>query len=218
MYSPVQNNRLFAVDIKYDDVDWNDFREVIQAFRQQIEYWYILPGLELKKGGHFGFAIAALASLLIDCVSQYEDGVEFGMRTNFIGFLCRHWLDLDTSYPVPINASFNGKNFQVTNGAEAIYFGLRCGILHEAHVKLYTGLLGQGSITEYHVTGLATYTDGVDCPVVTIDPSRLFDAVHSRFDRYMSELIDTNAAYNDSRQRFRMKFEMSYGVSISTNV
>ena len=218
MYHPVQANRFFAFDTKYKDVDWNDFRAVVDAFRRQIEYWYVLPGLELKKEGHFGFAVAALASLLIDCLSQYEDGVESSTRTNFKGFLRRHWPDLDTSYPVPINASFNNNNFQVTDGADAIYFGLRCGILHEAHVKLYTGLVSQGNIADYHASGLATYTNGGDCPVVTIDPSRLFDAVHSRFDAYMSELIDTNAAYDDSRQRFRTKFEASYGVPISTNV
>ncbi len=50
MYHPVQENRFFAVDIKYEEVDWNDFQAVIQAFQQQIEYWYVLPGLELKKG------------------------------------------------------------------------------------------------------------------------------------------------------------------------
>ena len=215
MYHPVQENRFFAADIKYNDVDWNDFQAVVQAFQQQIEYWYVLPGLELKKGDHFGFAIAALASLLIDCLSQYEDGVVSGMRTNFIEFLRRHWPELDTSYPIPINA---GNNIQVSDGAEAIYYGLRCGILHEAHVKLYTALTAQGGIAEYHPVGFARDENGADCPVVTIEPNRLFDAVHSRFNTFMTELIDTNAAYNNSRQMFKTKFEASYGVQISINV
>ena len=194
----------------------NDFHEVTDAFCQQLEYWYILPGIELKKEGHYGFAIAALTSLLIDCLSQYEDGVNTGTRANYKNFLRRHWPDLATPYPTPINAANNGNNFQVRDGADAIYHGLRCGVLHEAHVKLYVGLVGQAEIATYHGTGYATYLNGADCPVVTIDPGRLFDAVHLRFDAYIQELHNNDVAYNQLRANFKTKFEAGYGVTIST--
>lgn len=217
-YHPVQAKRLFDFATKYEDIDWNDFRTVVDAFRRQLEYWYVLPGLELKKEGHFSFAVGALASLLIDCISQYEDGVETGTKRNYKDFLRRHWAELDTPFPNSICASYNSQRFQITDGADAIYHGLRCGIFHEAHPKLYIGLVGQGSITSYQATGFATYADGTDCPVVTIDPGRLFDAVHARLDAYVIELVTAGTTNNSQRQRFKTKFEASYGVTISTRV
>jgi hypothetical protein len=218
MYHPVQSNRLFTFNTKYDAIDWNNFAQVVDAFQRQLEYWYILPGLELKKHGYFGFPIAALACLLVDCLSQFEAGIQEGTSNDFKTFLRTHWPRLGHRFPVPIKASHAGRWFDVRDGADAIYHGVRCGILHEAHVKLYTGLMGQGEIAKYHSSGLATYSNGANCPVVSVDPDRLFDAIHDRFTAYTSELKKRDQRYNDLRQRFKTKFESSYGVTISISV
>lgn len=216
MYRPTQDQRMFSFHQKYSDINWNDFHMVADAFREKLEYWYILPGMELKENQHFGFAIAALASLLIDCLSQYEDGITAGKPDNFKNYLRRHWPTLATQYPTSINTQRNGNPFQVRDGADAIYHGLRCGVLHEAHVKLYVGLTRQAEIATYHRTGYATYLNGADCPVVTIDPVRLFNAVHQRFNAYIGELHNNNTAYDQTRNNFKTAFEAGYGVTIST--
>jgi len=218
LYRPVQANRLFTFETKYNAIPWDDFPRVVDAFRVQLEYWYLRPGLELKNLGHSGFAIAALACLLIDCLSQYESGELESRASTFKAYLRKQWPELGVSFSTPINASFRGRPVSVEDAADAIYHGLRCGILHEAHVKLYTGLFGQTQIAEYHPSGLATYKDGTDCPVVTIDPDRLFDAVSARLSAYLDELKDRDAQHDPLRRNFKLKFESSYGVAISISV
>jgi hypothetical protein len=199
MYHPIEHERYFAVGTLYSDIEWDDFRKVVDAFRRQLEYWYILPTLELKKDGHFGFAIAASACLLGDCLSQYEAGRTSSHRDVFQDFFRRHFPDLAQQFPRPIATSGQ----PVQDAASALYFGLRCGVLHEAHPILYVGLEGQDTISEYHASGLARYTGGGDCPVVTFDPGRLLDGVHARLDNYTVELTTASQNYNQLRANFQ---------------
>lgn len=212
MYLPNQRDRYFAVETRYSDIDWTDFRKVVDAFQRQLEYWYILPTLELTKESHFGFTVAALACLLGDCLSQYEKGNLKSDRNTFIGYFRRHCPELANVFPIPITTS--SKN-SIKDGAEALYFGLRCGVFHEAHTMLYVGLIRQNTVVEYHTKGFASYTTGGDCPVVTFDPERLFDFVHARFNAYIIELTTALPTYDPLRANFKKKFERSFGVTIS---
>jgi hypothetical protein len=168
------------------------------------------------KEAHFGFSQAATACLLIDCLSQFEAGNEQSRASEFKGFLRKHWpAEMATVFPTSISAKFHGP-FDVRDGADAIYHGVRCGILHEAHVAIYTALTAQPTIVHFHATGLATYSaSGAPCPVVTIDPGRLFNAAHQRLISYVGELLDPNPAHLHLRQNFQKKFQHSYGIAIS---
>src|ERR1019366_2899813 len=78
-YMPVQNARAFRRGKPYDQVNWNDFREVVNEFHGRIDDWYILPTKELVKhneGGHFVFPVMAINCLLIDTLSQYYYGTD----------------------------------------------------------------------------------------------------------------------------------------------
>ena len=204
------------METTYSSVDWKSFRKVLDAYRLQLEYWYVLPGLMLKQEGHFGFPIAAMACQLIDCLSQYEAGILESSASEFKNYLRKHWSpELAAKFTTPIKAKFRGKLFDIEDGADAIYNGIRCGILHEAHGALYTGLTGQASIVVYHPSGFAEYADGSPCPVVSVDPGRLFDAIHNRLDEYLLELSNPDPKFILLRQNFQKKFEVSFGVPIS---
>lgn len=218
MYIPIQTERLFTFEDTYDQIDWSDFQTVISFYKKQLEYWYILPGLELKKEGHFGFPVAAISCLLIDCLSQYEEGVTQATKTVFKNYLRNYWTELGQKFPTPIDAQHSGRSFIIEDGADAIYHGVRCGILHEAHVKLYTGLGGKAEetpgIIEYYPSGYAEYVNGTSCPVVVLDPGRLFDAVNKRFNEYIEELKNDDNRFDQTRENFRIKFKASYGIAI----
>lgn len=158
---------------------------------------------------------------MIDCLSQYEKGSQEGESEIFKNYLRQHWKSqFDEKFPTPIKASKrSGKSLKIEDGADAIYYGIRCGILHEAHVKLYTGLLGQNNIIQFHRSGFTKYSsDGADCPTVTVDPGKLFDAIHKRFEDYLKELTNTDRKFDSLRNNFKNKFEFSYGVTISTDI
>lgn len=210
---PVQAARMFTFDTRYDKIPWNHFPSVLTAFCQKLEYWYILPTIQARENHHFGFSVLANTCMLIDALSQYEDGAPQSSRRVFKDYLRKHWPAFDTPFVLPIQPGGQ----LVTDFADAIY-GVRCGVLHENHLPLYAALVAQHDIAAYHPMGLATYAGGADCPVVTIDPGRLFDAVHVRFQAYMMELLNPAAGFGPLRANFKTKFETSFGVPISTVV
>src|SRR4051812_19437041 len=126
---PVQAARMFTFDTRYDQVAWNDFPSVVAAFRQKLEYWYLLPAIQAKENHHFGFSVLANTCMLIDALSQYEAGVPQSGRQVFKNYLRKHWPAFDTSFAQAIQL---GGGDSVTDIAEAIY-GIRCGVLHENH-------------------------------------------------------------------------------------
>lgn len=211
---PVQAARMFSFDTRYDQIQWNRFQAVVAAFRQKLEYWYLLPAIQARENHHFGFSVLANTCMLIDALSQYEAGALQSHNQVFKDYLRKHWPAFDTPFAQPIQT---GGHHPVTDIAEAIY-QVRCGVLHENHIPLYAGLVAQPIIADYHPTGLATYTSGADCPVVTLDPGRLFDAVNTRLEAYLAELLNPNVAFAPLRTRFKTKFEASFGVTISTVV
>jgi hypothetical protein len=104
------------------------------------------------------------------------------------------------------------------NDIAEVLYGVRCGVLHENHIPLYAGLVAQPDIATYHAAGFATYSDGSDCPVVTIDPGRFFDSVNARFGAYFTDLMNPAVGFAPLRAAFKTKFEASFGVTISTVV
>ena len=38
-YKPVKKGRLFTKKIRYDEIDWNSWPDVIRRFEQQLYWW-----------------------------------------------------------------------------------------------------------------------------------------------------------------------------------
>src|SRR5689334_4031521 len=86
-YKPVKAARLFTKTIHYDQIDWNDWDDVIRRFGQRMRWWYINPIQSLKRHRHRGFPTVALSCLLLDALSQYEAGVDISTGKTFKQFV-----------------------------------------------------------------------------------------------------------------------------------
>jgi hypothetical protein len=209
MYHPVQT-RLFAPDTPYGSIDWNSLRHVVASHKLQLASWYIDPCVTLLKNGHHGFAVVALTSMLVDCLSQYQAGLPESDKCEFKNFLKANIPLAADSFRVPIRAQFGTRLIPVTCAADALYTGIRCGILHEAHPTLYTAITGdQTAIFIYH---------GSPCPVVTVHPQMYFDRTLKVAQSYWQNLIDPAPRFNDLRFKFKTKFEKAFGVTININL
>lgn len=235
-YIPVQNARAFRRTTPYDQIRWNDFREVVNAFHGRIDDWYILPTKELinhKEGGHYAFAIMALNCLLIDTLSQYyygndpspterangQKGSLESSGAKFKDFLVERLKHRTGPLPAPIKqpvTSKNPKGKPLVTYEDALWSGFRCGILHQAHIPLYGVLYGIQNVLDCQPAGVTKYSDGTDCPTVICFPQRLFDELETAFIKYLDDLLNPDLAYKDLRQRFKAKFEDSFGVTINT--
>ena len=246
-YEPVATERYFTRQRKYDEVerDRNDLGKMADAFEERIRNWYVEPIEVLletrmsdwrkrlcrwlvrrQDGGHYSFTIAAMTCLLIDALSQFEAGLAEGTNGSFKAFVKQHL----PSYGASLTPAIDGyrppsKCQPLSNLADVLYHGFRCGILHQAHAPLYCGIVPGKSPPRVEYTRHAKYaagavnsTVGSDCPVVVLYPEHLFDEVMAFFSSYLKNIKDKNPAYDAVRDKFKWKFSDSFGIDITAAV
>jgi hypothetical protein len=212
-YQPVRDQRYFTSEELYSQIDWTDFRKVVDAFRRRLEGWYVTPAQIIRDHSwHYSFALMALDCLLIDALSQYYYGVTTSSRTTFKDFV-KESLPALASLPAPIKCPGAA---DLKTYADVLYAGFRCGILHEAHVPLYGGMSPLAArLYAFEPTGYTKYHDGTDCPTVQVDPVVLFDELKKVFAVYLSDLVNPDARHDDRRAKFKAKFSSSFGIDVT---
>ncbi len=222
-YLPVQKNRFFAhSEKKYDQITWSRFADVIQAFQDRIEGWYIDPIQTLQQGqSESAFAIAGLSCLLIDTLSQYvplpskPPGALPGYA--FKEFIRQFLPHYSVNLPVQITHHRNGTtSYILTRLEDVIYHALRCGILHEAHATLYCGIYGlEGKRFKFFKAKYTKYgSNGRKCLTVVIDPNVLFNDTLAAFKKIMLDLANPTPAFDPLRAKFKLKFHQAFGVHV----
>lgn len=249
-YEPTTTRGHFTKEIEYSQVlsEKNDLTKMVDYFEERITTWYLEPVEVLldritpnwwrpitrfiarrEDGGHYSFSVAAITFLLIDTLSQFENGLPESESSAFVKFVKDHL----PGYNVPIRPAIDGyrphrnpanppRHHSLGNIADVLYSGYRCGILHEAHAKLYCKILPGNESPEYHARGYTTYGAGAlnsapggDCPVVIIYPAHLFNKVTEYFEQYLICLKDPDPRYDGLRDDFMKKFSHSFGVDIT---
>jgi hypothetical protein len=214
-YKPVKDERFFNRVHRYCEIDWNDKVAVFKEFKLKLEDWYINPIKLLTRTEHAGFTAVALSCVLVDTLAQYSDGILSSKRSSFIGWLKNAVPETSKPFPTSILKSVKQPaDVEAHDFAEAIYYGFRCGILHEAHPKLYAGIWGMDQAMDYRPKGVTLYEDGTDCPSVVIDPAKLFALIERAFEDYFSKLLSDDPQFEPLRKNFQHKFLASYGINI----
>lgn len=222
-YKPVKKNRYFGRQTLYSAIDWNDEKTVIKAFRKRIKVWYINPIRRLQhSSGDYSFAVAGLTCLLIDMLSQYfpQPAPPPGNKPagwEFKEFIRNHLPRFSGSLPVPIvhHRHNTTRTDTLTTLEEVIYHALRCGILHEAHVTLYSGIYGlSGKPFKYYKAKYTKYGNGKKCLTVAIDPHHLFADTTAVFETFIANLKNPNPVHDRLRTAFKTKFHKAFGIDI----
>jgi hypothetical protein len=211
-YQPIQTDRFFSRSKLYTSIDWTKLSDIVPAFMERITDWYIGPGSALAGDWHNAFSVMAVDCLLIDTLAQFERGKDESDRTTFIEFVKA------TLPPFAVTLSPAIKRpgkADITTPAEALYFGFRCGILHEAHIPPYAGLHPEPGLVRIVPTGHTRYADGTDCTAVMMDPVRLFRELETIFERYILNLLDPSTVHDPLRAAFKKKFTSSFGIDIT---
>jgi len=215
-YDPILTNRWFKPGVLYSDVDWTDFATIVAEFDSRIREWYVQPARALQSvSGHFAFPVMALACMLLDTLSQFYSGDSKSSRATFIDFVRQQFPQFNDPISPPVERPPGCRPPKITDTAEALYFGFRCGILHEAHVTSYGAISGLDHIVQIEAAGVTRYRDGRDCPTVIFDPHRVLDELDLFLKEYVDKLRDTNTAYEPLRRAFKAKFSSTFGVDIS---
>jgi hypothetical protein len=208
---------------------------VLSAFEKRIDEWYLAPVRILRKqsGGHGAFAAMSICCLLIDCLCQFDAGKVTSNRTLFIDFICKRLPHYDKPISPSITfpkidsgkccydtyASGTIKTQPIDSIAKALYFIYRCGILHSAHAPLCGAIQGlkkhrfsirKSSLAKYSGIGIK----GTACPVVVIDPWKLFVDIEKAFKNYLARLKSASPT-DTERLNFNEKFADAFGIDVS---
>jgi hypothetical protein len=214
-YRPVPyNGRHFSKTIEYASIDFTQMASIVPAFKARLTDWYITPGDLLsagRDGWHNAFSICALSCLLIDTLAQFEQNKSG--RKVFIDFVKAKFPIFAQPLSAPIERPPPEK--KIKTPAEALYFGFRCGILHEAHIPPYAQILPEPAIVRTQATGITTYDDGSACVSVILDPVKLFEGLKAIFEQYTRNLLDPDPAHDLVRVNFKAKFTTSFGIDIT---
>lgn len=233
-YRPVQDQRFFSAGKKYDSIDWDDFKEVVEAFKTRIDDWYIKPAEELRKATwDFSFALMAIDCLLIDTLSQFHYGKIVGTRGIFKRYVRKKLKPFRDDLPnkIKIRPSRRKRRKSATPAlkplkqdyfedfADVLYHCFRCGILHEAHITGCGGLAGLGGkMVDVDPDTCTLYRDSKPCPTVRMDPTTIFDEVKKLFQEYISDLLNPASKFDARRRKFKRKFTDCIGIDVTKAV
>lgn len=213
-----QANRAFSKTALYSQIDWTNLDQIVDAYRERIQDWYLDPAKELAKNVHFAFAVMALNCLLIDTLSQFVAGIESSDNGKFKDFIRSR---LPSIYSCRLSTTvhhYDGKQATLGDVADVLYHGFRCGILHQAHIPPYGGVdPGARHAAHAGMYGLVKYkSSGADCPSIIVNPLILLADLDDAFESYVQELKDRDSKNDDLRAKFKKKFSSSFGVDVNT--
>lgn len=208
----------------FSDVEWASLGGIIAAFKDRLQWYYLDAATVLRRNTRqFDHVIMGISCLLIDTLSQFHFGRPSGTRTDFIGFLREYIPRLDVLLPASIShQNDHGREPAiVTRYSEALYRGVRCGILHDANVLPYVALSTDANLG-FEAVGLSEYDGTVKavgpCPTIRFNSWVLCDWVRAALDSYCARLQDPAVAFDLLRDNFKDKFKWSFGVDIAVAV
>ena len=231
-YQPVRNQRFFHSRQLYSEIDWQDFRAVVDAFRKKLHEWYLAPAEMLRPNWDHAFALMAMNCLLIDALSQYYYGKRASARSAFKKFACQKLPEFRRKLPKPIQENPGRRKRRKASTprlrpvkprllktfADVLYVAFRCGILHEAHVSLCGGLAGLGGkMCDVDPDICTNYRDRSPCPTVRMDPHAIYDELKKVIDQYLADLADPDPKQDVRRRHFKHKFKASFGIDLATS-
>lgn len=208
-----QEKRCFSKGVLYSQIDWSNLDQIVDAYRQRIQDWYLSPAKELATNWDFAFSVMALNCLLIDTLSQFVAGIDSFDPNQFKKFIRKrlpsaYWRKLKT----PIQYA-DGK--ALGDVADVLYYGFRCSILHQAHIPPYCGVAQGTAVRE--LSGPIKYkSSGAYCPCVVVNPMTLLEDLDKTFEAYLRELKDRDPKNDPLRANFKKKFSTSFGIDINT--
>lgn len=233
------DERQFAPKITYRDV-YNHRRQwktVIEYWDKRMKAWYFAPIERLEKTKDFrdnSFAVFILACVLIDTLSQFEDGKKKSDENSFKGYarrLGKREFKRTISPVIQYCPPWRRTPVKIRDCAQALWEGFRCGIMHQAHAPLYCIASdygeehGEGAVwlarsSKHEPREYVQYTKRFSkiaglsqkCHCVMVDPWELTRLVRSRFDSYVTDL--RNSKRQVDCNRFRQKFRDLHGIEI----
>jgi hypothetical protein len=171
----------------------------LDIFQDRIEGRFLTPLRMIRCYPWSGFAMLALAALLVETLQQFCEGEPITPDGKDNAYFTR--LLCGPLFPAR-DQGFN------RTAARLFYIHIRCGLLHQAQVTGTSRVWRDAPLVEIHCD--ATSGPGTKrrpATGITVNPLKFHDAVEDAFRRYVSLLNDPDPAQDDRRAKFRRKMD-----------
>lgn len=195
--------KMFALGVSYDQVNQNNFNDLLDNFKKRIEWWYIKPGEDLRQFEYSGFIVMGISCIIIDTLCGYRYGIDNNTlnrrrsgdttKTDFISFCKEYFPKLKKSLPTGCQSKY--QELQGKTYADVLYESYRCKILHESRIPYYGGISQDGELIDYDA----------NLGWILINPHALLQETKAVLDKFINQ-IKTRKYENEFKKRFRFVF------------
>ena len=155
----------FSPEYKFTQLDWDNKKELIEAFKDRVKGFYLNPAKKLNEAKD-SFAAGSLCITAIDFLARIETGLD-RVGERFEKWLKDNIEEFDKQDP----------DCQSRTLAYRFYDEFRNGLVHEGRIKN----AGQFS---YEIKELVEVTESV----MIVNPEKLLQAIEKTFDKYIGML------------------------------
>lgn len=181
----------FSPNYKFNQIDWDNKEELIKAFKDRVDGFYLNPADDLNKK-EYGFVAGLVCVTTIDFIARISVGGKVGYR--FKKWLCKN---------IP---HFNKKDPNNSNKtlAKRFYDEFRNGLVHEGRIKD----CGQFS---YEFKDTISVNDGV----MLINPEILLKDIKKAFEEYIREVKENQEAFGKLKEALKRDFQGDVDYSVA---
>ena len=173
----------FSPKCKFTQIDWDNKEDLINAFKDRVDGFYLNPADDLNKK-EYGFVAGLVCVTMIDFIARISVGGKVGYR--FKKWICKN---------IP---HFSKKNLNNSNKtlAKRFYEEFRNGLIHEGRIKD----CGQFS---YEFEDTISVKDGV----MLINPEVLLKDIKKAFEEYIREVRENQEAFGKLKEALKRDFQ-----------
>jgi len=178
----IEEELYFSPNFKYIDLNWDDRDNLIRAFRDRVEGYYLEPAKCLNHC-KYSFAAGAICLITIDFLARIETGLDK------VGKRFRDWVKLYFK-------DFNDEDISLNNFASRLYEEFRNGLVHEGRIK-------EASQFSYDFSKLVI----IEGLIMIINPKYLFKEIIRSFKKYISKLKTEKSEFDIFKKNLKEDFQ-----------
>ncbi len=213
---PAIFSKFYNIDTKFKDVDWDDWRAIVDGFTKRFTDWYFVR----MAGGDFSYLDFCSLCALIETFTHYTYEHFWHHPGNYKEFLRK----LDPVFrtrlarPTVVSRFERGKWRYNTlkDYADVFYAGIRCSLHHHGDLASYTGMSGIGEIARQFPDAGRSACGRYSYSLVVFDPGKIKEALHSWLVRYSDDL--KAHPRSDRADIFRQNFCVDFGITIAAGL
>ena len=172
----------FSPNFKYIDLNWDDRDNLIRAFRDRVEGYYLEPAKCLNQC-KYSFAAGAICLITIDFLARIETGLD-SVGERFKVWVKRYIKDL------------NDEDISLNDFASRLYEEFRNGLVHEGRIKKASQFSDNfNKLVE--IEGL----------IMIINPKYLLKEIIRSFKEYISKLKTEKSKFDMFKKNLNKDFQ-----------